>query len=439
MGSAYLNARKHPRLCVHNRTHVIGMNVGARASDGYIYPKTMIIAQSIEFDEAVNRLSAILANKEVSELGEQEFRKLLRVKPLFVRSGTSINVKVYRARQPGMDEDLSLIGTFKHPAPNLCNKAGRCHLPHKPVFYGASDPDTAIKEAIQTMESQADGTLIYLSKWQPCYPLNYLDFIYPQAILRSEVAQSLSNHSRLQLHSNLSMYDSDNVLLLPKLAEKIGRAFLSNSHSMSSRICHSILYAQGKELRKELPIHGVLYPSVIKNHAGFNLAIAPFAIRRHFTPVGIWQVRINRNETNGVHLSFLHFGIPDRKGHVSWYKMEPKAHFDWIRSVTIMTSAHMPIEVNMDTTIAMGQEKARISDFIKSRYWDALQQKAYNIGTFTEDPLPGNHIMQEHYIPLEKPVHIKANTGKHKVIGIMVPVTTLIEYSLVERNVLLSA
>lgn len=394
------------------------------------------IASSTQFDELVYRLTTLLGTKEVNELSEQEFRKLLRAKPLFVRAGTSINMAVYRARRPRADESLSVLKTFGHPASQQCVSAGRCHLLRKPVFYGASDQDTAIKEAIQTTGREADGSLVYLSKWQPCRPLNYLDFIYPQTILQSDIARSLSNHSRMQLNSNLSMYEGDNVKALPRIAEKIGRAFLSTSHSMSSRICHSILYAQGNHLREKLPVHGVLYPSVVKNHTGFNFAIAPFAIRKHFTPVGIWQVKINRNEANGVYLSYLHFGIPDRSGHVAWYKMEPTTHFDWIRGVGIMSSTHIPIEVSLDATITMDQDEMRIGDFIKLRHWKSLQQEVGKLGTVTEDLLPGTQIVRPKYIRLEKPALVKTHEGELTAISIMILMVIQTEFSLVEPSAL---
>lgn len=385
------------------------------------------IASQEEFNESTARLSEILSGREVEDLSETEFRLLLRAKVLFVKKGVSINAAVYRARRPNAGEDLSRIWTFSHPDPKDC-RPNRCNLVHKPVFYGASDPDTAIKEVIQTTGSECDGSFVYLSKWQPCTPLNYLDFLYPPEILKSEIASELSAHSRWQLDNNLNIYNGPSVKTLPLLSEKIGRAFLSDKHTRSSRICHSILYSQGKELRQSLPVHGVLYPSVVKKHSGFNFAIAPFAIRDHFMPVAVWRVRISRNDATGVSLSYAHFGLPDRKGNVSWFKVSPLMHFRGVRGVGVMGSDHIPIEVSLDSTIEVDQKQTTIGDFIHSRFWHYIQKTAGDLGTVTEDLVPGTQIVRPRYIQLDKVIPIETSRGKVLAKNIMVLTSIQIDF-----------
>jgi len=386
------------------------------------------IATQQQFDESTTRLNEILSGREIDELNEREFRLLLKAKVLFVRQGVSINAAVYRARRPNDGQDLSRIRTFSYPGPKNCSRRGRCNLAHKPVFYGASDPDTAIKEEIRTTGGEYDGSFAYLSKWQPCLPMNYLDFIYTQASLKSEIANELADHSRSRLKENLGMYHGSSVKVLPLLAEKIGRSFLSDTHLHSSRICHSILYSQCKQLRQSLPVHGVMYPSFVKDHNGFNFAIAPFAIRDHFIPVAVWRVRISKNEDAGVNLSYTHFGLPDRIGNVSWYEVSPSMHFRGVQGVGVMGSDHILIKVGLDSSIEVDEEQTTIGDFLFSRHWQAIQQTAGALGTLTEDLVPGIQIVRPRHIHLEKALPVQTSAGQVMAKSIMVLVSIQINF-----------
>jgi len=376
------------------------------------------IADQAQFDENVGRLDALLADREVRDLDEREFKLLLRAKISLVRTGLSINLPVYRARFPGPLKDLDRISSFSYPRPKDYKGGGRCHVPGKPVFYGASDSDTAIKEALRTTGSERDGEIGYISRWQALEPLNYLDFIYADSDLKSKLAKSLTSYSQSRLRSNLSIYSGTNVTKLPTLAEKIGRAFLSEDHNRSSRLCHSILYNQGAQLREHAPIHGVIYPSVIKDHGGFNYAITPYALSRFFAPLGIWRIKVNKNQKNGVFIELDQFGIPNR-GRIMWYDVKPIVTFDNILSLAVAGEGHMPIQVSLEAPISTSAGETTIGAFVRTG-WYELAKEFYNIGTIDEDILPGVRLVRQKYINLNSPHSIKTQWGEVLATSIMV-------------------
>lgn len=200
---------------------------------------------------------------------------------------------IYRVRPITLNEskDIHKIKDLSYP-PSESTKINRCNFPKEPIFYGASNPFTALKESIK--HKNQDARHLILSAWE--LKANTPNFLIHPFIFDSFDPNEEFYKIKLNYLSNLKTALSNQIdeEKLLNILQCLSKVFLNNedNYCISAAIAYYSFYLTGKYNSSI-----ILYPSLIQKSHSFN-----FAIERNFVDNYLEMKRFYVMTEDGINL-----------------------------------------------------------------------------------------------------------------------------------------
>jgi len=203
------------------------------------------------------------------------FRNLLY--PVIPFQSTTNQIIVYRVTKPRENFDIKNPDTFSFN-PNPIDY-GRAHTPSHPVFYGACNEATALREMKQDLK---EGERFYLSEWE----INFHSTINIHSLMYEEVTKnkrSIMNyhadeiaHKSIQKTGIRHPKDVANLKYYFTTMAKLFSLKESTYYPITSAYSHLLMY-EARKVRASVDI--IAYPSVCSSYSVANYAIHPELVR----------------------------------------------------------------------------------------------------------------------------------------------------------------
>jgi hypothetical protein len=242
----------------------------------------------------------------------------------------------------GMKPDLK--SAYSYPPAEIC-KRGRANLEGFPVFYGALDFFTAVKEMKEKIKP---GKVFYLSKWD----LNLKETISAHTLILNSRTDDSGNKNLFPIaqHQKDILKAAFKVKLEQEFEDGLfaglkgmGDLFASKSDStyhISSAYGHFILYRTREQTpRAIIPI--IVYPTVENASSSLNYAIHPSLVEDEVLQLKyVYKVLITESlkDDGSDSFSVLERGIPQKDNTIQWQVPDltiTKIEFDGLELITL--------------------------------------------------------------------------------------------------------
>jgi hypothetical protein len=192
---------------------------------------------------------------------------------------------LYRAVRP----NGRLVETVEHlqyPPPECVRSYGRANWPGKPVFYAATERDTALLE----MRPQVGERLI-LSQWEPLVAkspeVRELGLLETLTRLRPDLAAKLKETLEPSHAQGLSVDDlKKNRLIRTFLAQqftKVVSTGCEHEYRLSATIAATLMHGEAD---------GLVYASIATVQSGVNVALRPESLDRLYRVATCEEVEV---------------------------------------------------------------------------------------------------------------------------------------------------
>lgn len=256
--------------------------------------------------------------KNIFDIITSEFGKypnfLLPLKP------KNFNFRIFRVREVSDSVNLNLFKEHSYPPASVA-KLGRCNFPKFPVFYGSTNPITALAETTRTENTlgrrycissweiiKTNQTFIFESFLQTSlHPKNVFDLLAKMLVEKiEEQFKELPQSQKLGILEFLKFTDNQFIN--------------DNNYSISASLAHRRIYGKHNMCTDIL-----MYPSIQTGKQGVNLAINPNFVDNH--------MRVNRfyivepqsyNHEKGSYNITIHKYGEIKKNVIFWKNLDMK-------------------------------------------------------------------------------------------------------------------
>jgi hypothetical protein len=233
---------------------------------------------------------------------------------------SSDDLLIYRARIVNEElEDTSNIDTFSYFKKREFVSIGRANIKEYPVFYGAIDQDSAMRESKDNVQP---GQTLFVGKWKIKenveYQLCNLIFETENSIL-GEFPKQQNIEWNAKFSKRINIYVNHKQESIKYLNSKLGSYFLENDYRISSFISHYLLYEQidNETFKPDM----IWYPSKKSNFNSYNFAIAPHFVDNNMELVEVYKYKVTKfnEEEQGTFVNILQKGKVEN-GKIEWYE-----------------------------------------------------------------------------------------------------------------------
>ncbi len=271
------------------------------------------------------------------------FLENLRYLPQMVAPQATWNAPLYRTSCIKEGQlDIAKIETFSHPSPEICT-LGRCNLSGFPVFYASISIDTALRERRkENNRPLEEGDEVYISYWQVKKEANLIfsQFVFSEDVEFGGMIKELNKANLQKLRTMSKPYSKDKQNAFQFLTNKLAKFFVSDNYNISSFLVHNILYDGINNA--PLKVNAVLYPSIQANFNSMNFAIHPAYVKENLELKKVDKVRFAQFVNNGVSLTLLDVGIPNKVNRIEWFKPTFFYNKDSIREIELLFKNEPP-------------------------------------------------------------------------------------------------
>src|SRR6218665_852665 len=256
--------------------------------------------------------------KSIFEIITSEFKKypnfLLPLKP------KDFNFGIFRVREVSTNVNLNLFKEHSYPPPSV-TKLGRCNFPKFPVFYGSTNPITALAETTRTENTL--GRKFCISSWE-------IIKTNQTFVFESFLQTSLHPKNMFDLLAKMLVEKIDEPLKELPQSQKLGMLeflkftddqFINDkNYNISASFAHRRIYGKHNMCTDIL-----MYPSIQTGKQGVNLAINPNFVENHMRIKRFYIVEPQSyNHEKGSYNITIHKYGEIKKNVIFWKNLDPK-------------------------------------------------------------------------------------------------------------------
>lgn len=216
--------------------------------------------------------------KQVTDLLKEEFKRLPNI--IEKRKINDFKFRIFRVRDLDDFSNINLLCEHSYPPINLTTKLGRCNFPQHPVFYGSTDPMTAVAECLKNNNFKLKRYCI------SCWKIRESEeevLILPYLFGQLDTDNSFAKYAE-KISSKLSSVYNDKLTSDQELGIKLYLKFISDLFTDDKCYKKSAFFAHRNTYNSENTVAEIfIYPSIQTHYKGTNLAIHPnFVDRKMF-------------------------------------------------------------------------------------------------------------------------------------------------------------
>jgi hypothetical protein len=269
-----------------------------------------------QYDRVVKDCHKVDSYVEAKELLHKGFyNKMFMAQKYGEEMGTT---KVYRVTTEYPGFDPLKTSCFSYPPKP---KRGRANIEGSPVFYCSFNPTISL---LEMKDSLSPDQLYYVSEWEIvykkvalCHPLLYNSTTNSHDFHTANLAKEMMD--RFMSNKVLDELTAENKVSLKHLLTRLGDLFTLPTvdyYNITSAYAHNLLY----ELKEQgLDISMLMYPSVVSEHKGVNLAIHPTFVDSMMSLKSVSRLRVTSYSEDAVGCSIISVGLPVDDGTIEWY------------------------------------------------------------------------------------------------------------------------
>ncbi|MBK9274362.1 MAG: RES family NAD+ phosphorylase [Flavobacteriales bacterium] len=368
------------------------------------------------YQEAVAHALSAIQDLGDHDVDDAFVETVLRIKALLIRQNVSAYIPIYRAREIRAVGEENRTSAYGPPPPEGCKVDGRAHIAGYPVFYGAIDQDTAIKEVLRTLGNDHTVTKLYVSKWWATREYNVLEFLYDDEVLQTESAKSINSRSLARLKEILAELPGSGADLLT-VCRFVSKHFLDDNYTVSSKLSHSVLYSEKSAISEHVEVHGLWYPSVVKKHDGYNVAFTPDFVKESMSLRLVYEYLVKDNTDKGVRVSIKGVGMVDgARQVVMWFDValrEPE-----FRRIQCVIEGDFIVDIGEESVFCSGVHQSDATTVLNTVFKPVIADLAGYIGTIDVDIAPGSLIERPVSINLLEPLEVIHSGQRYSVKAI---------------------
>lgn len=267
-----------------------------------------------------------------------------------------------------------------------------------------------------------------MSKWWPLRPLNFVQYLFEDGDLKNELLQSFNSSAVHKLKKLASGYP-DNGEAFEKWIKTIGKLFILPTHEFSSQLAHSILYEKRQALGATMQVHGILFPSMVKEHRSMNYALPPDVVDTCFRPSVVHQYAFRDNSIDGANITVKGVGLVGNSGEVIWYDVRNSSSGVHIVKVAFKPENGDAFEVKNEEMVEFEGKSLSAKEFAEEQFRSVFPDLVKHLGE-VPDIEPGTVLRKPYTASFQSSVPITTTRGVVQLKEVIVEVLIRPEFIL---------